>query len=217
MIIYIAQIWNQQLTENKDPTIILPIVIYHGETTFQYKKIIDFFENIDDDLKQFIPNFEYLVTDLNEFSEEELIMFNLGILLSTFLVFKHKRDWNFVHEQVQVLFNYERHEYEEFVLNRFSIAFFSYLWIAYDITEEQWNKFQKNIPTNLNDTAMSFYDTIIQKGEVRGEARGETKTTTKFTIQVIQQFPDWSDEQVAKLVDVTVEFVQNIRKDLEEK
>jgi len=43
------------------------------------------------------------------------------------------------------------------------------------------------------------------------------KTTHTIAIKMIQKFPDWNDAEVAGLVGVTVEYVQQVRRELTKK
>jgi len=211
---YILEIWDRQISQKEDLTIVLPIVVYHGEDKFSYRPIPSLFKNVDEKLMRFIPNFDFLVTDLEQFSEETLLKMQLGFLLSTFLVFKHKRGWDFVIEHADWLFSYEKKEYDNFLIDRFTKAFFAYIWVVNKVEEEAWEDLKQKLPSNLKDKAMNFYDFIVQKGEKRGEKRAKLEKDKIFVTRLLKKFPEWSDEEIASLVLVKVNFVKEIRESL---
>lgn len=52
------------------------------------------------------------------------------------------------------------------------------------------------------------------EGLAEGLAEGKKEQQREFTIRTLRTFPDWSDEQVAGLVGVPMEFVRQIREEL---
>jgi len=72
---YIGQIWTY-LTEQKDwhplPRI-MPLVVYHGKQKWNIStNFNDFFQESDDSLASYFPNFEYSLIDLNTVPDENL-------------------------------------------------------------------------------------------------------------------------------------------------
>jgi hypothetical protein len=77
----------------------------------------------------------------------------------------------------------------------------------------------------LPDTERSWVDQIPeifgekykQEGREEGRQEASLALNKSFTIKTIQKFPKLTDAEVADLVGVTVEYVQQIRRGLEEK
>ena len=61
---YIAGHLEKQIKDKEKLTIVIPIIIYHGEENWKVRSFYDYFEGIDDILKQYIPNFNYQLTNL---------------------------------------------------------------------------------------------------------------------------------------------------------
>lgn len=72
MLKYMLLMWEKQLLQNKEMMPIIPIVFYHGRDNWKIKSIMDFFPNIDEDLKSFIPQMDFLFKSLNKYSDQEI-------------------------------------------------------------------------------------------------------------------------------------------------
>ena len=51
---------------------IIPIVVYHGAQGWKQKAFSSYFPGLPKDWAAFIPNFHYLLTDLNRIAPEEI-------------------------------------------------------------------------------------------------------------------------------------------------
>ena len=87
---YMTAIWAKQQENKKTLTPIIPIIFYHGEKDWVYHSFEDLFPKFDDDLRPFLPEFNYHLTDLSNYSDEELKN-PIVIRLSGFLFFQHNR------------------------------------------------------------------------------------------------------------------------------
>ena len=83
--------------EQKQPfTLIIPIILYHGNEQWTKKTFSDYFQLPDKNLQRYIPNFEYILNDLSKYSDEEILKLEVGVLMTTLLLFKHKGDKDFL-------------------------------------------------------------------------------------------------------------------------
>jgi len=88
---YMLRIWElhrKQHPKKKFLPIILPLVLYHGRTTWQIPKNFGaLFDNNDKALKQYSPNFQFILHDFSHFSDEEIR--GQAIARVTMLAFKY--------------------------------------------------------------------------------------------------------------------------------
>jgi uncharacterized membrane protein len=91
---YILNRLTQQAKEKgrKKLTLILPFVIAHADQRWKEKPLWAYFDLPSKDFSKFIPNFEYLLTDLFQETDESIEGMTAGMLVSTFLLFKHRGD-----------------------------------------------------------------------------------------------------------------------------
>lgn len=75
---YMIKIWETKIKKEKtyELPVIIPLVIYHGRDSWNIKtslgQIIKGYEKLSDDIKKYIPNFEYLLYDLSRYTDEEI-------------------------------------------------------------------------------------------------------------------------------------------------
>ena len=65
-------IWDISLKQKEKLPVVIPIIIYHGIEKWKVKPLHSYFDNIDEDLMPFIPNFAYILSDLSMYSNEEI-------------------------------------------------------------------------------------------------------------------------------------------------
>ncbi len=51
---------------------VIPVILYHGKEKWKVRRFEEYFEDIDKILYRFIPSFEYMLTDLSAYSNEEI-------------------------------------------------------------------------------------------------------------------------------------------------
>jgi len=66
---YKMGIWDEDFKNNRRPTQVIAIVLYHGKKPWKRKTMYDYFPKDFPLLRQTIPNFEFFVVDLNDFSD----------------------------------------------------------------------------------------------------------------------------------------------------
>lgn len=75
---YIIKIWEQKLKKEgqKKLPLIIPMVIYHGESKWNLAKelldIIDGKEELTEEIIKYIPNYKYILYDLSPYGKEEI-------------------------------------------------------------------------------------------------------------------------------------------------
>ncbi len=101
---YISLGWQQQLKEKEAPTLIIPIVFYHGKTAWKYVSLTEIL-GIDESLavfKRYIPAFEYAKLDLQQASDEQILysLFQNALIKFMSLLFKHYHEKAYVVSQL---------------------------------------------------------------------------------------------------------------------
>lgn len=89
---YMLNIWEKDLEDNKVPKPIIPIVFYHGKQKWKSKAFSASFGKAGKVFEQFIPQFDYHLTDLSEFSDDFILNLKRGFLVNSLLLMKHKND-----------------------------------------------------------------------------------------------------------------------------
>jgi putative YhgA-like transposase len=86
-----VEIWESKIKDEKSSSlpIIIPLVIYHGRERWNIRttlgEMIEGYENLTDDIKAFIPNYEYLLYDISRYRDEDIKgIAQLRIILTIF-------------------------------------------------------------------------------------------------------------------------------------
>ena len=75
---YMIEIWETKTNkeEEKELPIIIPLVIHHGRSNWRVPSnlgtMLDGYEQLPEDLKMYVPNFEYLLYDLSIYDYEDI-------------------------------------------------------------------------------------------------------------------------------------------------
>lgn len=93
---YFLGLWNQNIKQQVKPVFIIPIVFYHGKTTWHYQRMQDYFSDIPTPLLRYLPMFDYDLIDLSAMKDHQIEDFKNGFLaVSTFLL-KHRHQQNYI-------------------------------------------------------------------------------------------------------------------------
>ena len=94
---YMQSIWDTQLKQEQKLTPVFPIVFYHGRQKWTKKNFKDYFDEVDDKIKDLLPCFDYELVDISTLSDEEIFNLYKNIELRTsILLLKNIFDKHFV-------------------------------------------------------------------------------------------------------------------------
>ena len=102
---YMLNIWEQRIKEGLPLFPIIPMIIYHGKETWKMKSVEEYFEGeIGQELRNFIPSFDYLLTNLKEDSQANIrTRFQELSLQMGFLLMKWVRDTALLDKMEEIL------------------------------------------------------------------------------------------------------------------
>ncbi len=69
---YMLRIWELQIKQNEKLTPIIPILFYHGKKKWDNKGFEKYFGELDNEIQNFIPKFDYELIDTSSYSDNEL-------------------------------------------------------------------------------------------------------------------------------------------------
>jgi predicted transposase/invertase (TIGR01784 family) len=92
LIQYILNIWKEEQKQNRKLSIVIPIIIHHGNKKWKYRSLRSYFKGIHPSLLKFVPEFEYLLFSLNDSPDEKLINLQNIVLGMTTMLMKHSHD-----------------------------------------------------------------------------------------------------------------------------
>ena len=173
---YMTVTWDEQRKKNVPLTPIIPVVIYHGfsswniTTHFQGQ-----FQNIGESIKPYIPEFNYVLVDLTQIPNEEIEQkakatpFLMASLLLMKLVALHD-----IEEITKITVIISLSEEERIIL-------ILYLFYTLDVDQDTMQRIVKEL--GGEELMPSLAEKLIKQGEERGKIEGEKRGEIKGTIK----------------------------------
>lgn len=145
---------------------VIPIVIYHGEEKWKIRPASSYFEGMDELLKPFVPEFEYLLNDLSDHSEEELLEMDGSWVKRAFLALKAVKRKPTL-KGLSVIFQGLTEQEVNELFSNYIHRIFVYLLqskISKDIIMRAIDK----VDSPAKEQVLTAYDQILQEGEAKG-------------------------------------------------
>jgi predicted transposase/invertase (TIGR01784 family) len=160
---YMNNVWHEEQKQNKDLSVIISTVIYHGTTAWKKKSMIAYFGNPHVSLHQFIPQFDYLLFSLNDIEDFQIDNFKNDLLSMTAMLMKHSRDAadNFQSLQpflVKKLNALDANHQDDFIKTTFR-----YIEDGINLTQNKLSPIFTQVSNNVNNIAMTIADEIREE------------------------------------------------------
>jgi hypothetical protein len=81
----------------------IPILFYHGEAPWDYESINDKFTALDEELKMYLPRFDYLFHNHQATQDEEIKQAPNPKLTAALIAMKHFHEQDYLLQQMQFL------------------------------------------------------------------------------------------------------------------
>lgn len=157
---YMNNVWLEEQKQNKELSVVISTVIYHGETVWKKLSMIAYFGNPHESLHQFIPQFDYLLFSLNEIEDYQIENFKSDLLGVTTMLMKHSRDKtnNFLSLTpflVNKLNALDVAHQDDFIKTTFR-----YIEEGINLTQNKLSPIFTQVSQNVNNIAMTIADEI---------------------------------------------------------
>jgi Putative transposase, YhgA-like len=198
---YAVSIMNQNYDEKTDTTIgVIPIVFNQFGKTRVPQTFRSLFKNLPANITRFFIDFDYLMTDLPDFSDEMIGAFDkYGTLRATFLAMKYVRNKTFLIDHFEEIFLFLEKHPQKLDLRDQLIA---YLLGNSDITARDLENMLKNIFSPIIQkevmmTGTGMLATAAREAEIR--TRKEEKLLAQTALQAAVQAAAQAAAQVQTL------------------
>jgi predicted transposase/invertase (TIGR01784 family) len=165
---YMLETWEEQLKQKKALTLIIPIIIYQGKENWNVRDLNEYFGTpIPQAFQRYLPHFDYHFTSVRGLPDEEILALGRSLLVNTFLLMKYIWEPDFILNNPRLVFM------DLELLGSppsFLRSMLEYLFKNSEFAEQKVERFFKELPKALNETAMSTYDMILEKGRKQVEA-----------------------------------------------
>ena len=221
---YIVNSWDNDLAQNRKPRIVVPIILYHGKQKWKVKNINNYFDvTPDSPFFQYLPKFDYHLTDLSHYSDKEILNLSGNFLINGLILLKHKRDREYLLKNIEIVFiHIELYQDEEG--KSFVKSMFIYIFDAFGLTQQLINELIEEIKKTkpmAHITFDKFMETKRKEGEVIGikkEKENSRKKQIAAQIAVIEnilrKFPNLTNLEIAQIAQADVQMVLKIREQI---
>ncbi|MCL4727218.1 MAG: Rpn family recombination-promoting nuclease/putative transposase [Candidatus Kuenenia stuttgartiensis] len=174
---YLLKIWEANSKQMQRLIPVIPVILYHGKDTWKARRFRDYFEGIDEEFLRFIPEFEYLLTDLSFYSNEEIKdkVFRRVSLQITMLLMRNIYNDKILGDKLKAFFEIGKQYFEEGEGLKFLESVIRYLYYASDIEEERVIDTLKEISEEGGRLSMTIAARLIEKGKMAGRAEGKVE------------------------------------------
>ncbi|MEA3495605.1 MAG: Rpn family recombination-promoting nuclease/putative transposase [Bacteroidota bacterium] len=199
---YMLKVWEIQIKQNQELTLIIPIIFYHGKSKWTNKPFDTYFKGLDDTLQNFIPKFDYQLIDTSKFTNEEIInlfeslQLQIGILVMKNIFNEQKilQETNKIFANLNQLLQTERGE-------QFFETIVAYLLYATGIDAK---KYAENMKTISQKAEKKFVSTAM-----RLETSGIEKGIRKVAFSMIQE--NYTNKEIIKLTGLNEKQIEYLR------
>ena len=168
-------------TADMEIPIIIPLVVYHNKDNWNVKRtlgeMIPNFDSLPDNVKKYIPDFEYMLSDLSNPEDEEV---NLEEEYSIIIRILNRTRYATKDEIIEVftrsimLFTKTK---DKDMVRRYVTESTTYiLGIRDDITEKELIEVAEKISEEGGELVMTAAERLREEGEVRGEIKSMRKS-----------------------------------------
>jgi len=171
---------------------------------------------VDNEWRQFIPDFDYIYNNLGEISDEKLEVLNNKFLVASLLTLKHSFQKDWLEFNARRILNLTEHTQENLQKN-----LIVYLFVNSGLEEDKILELLESFSYTLKETVMNTLEIFEKKGRDEGLELGIEKGvkigTEKTRMEIVSnliRISTLTDEQIASASDVTTDFVAKIRKEI---
>jgi predicted transposase/invertase (TIGR01784 family) len=209
---YIGNIHLEYEKQGHPLPMVVPILLYHGETPIKYETPQGLFPNAPSWLLEYVPTFRYILINVQQMDKAEIAAIEDILLQKFFLVLKNSRNERFL----------ATYWIETFIFadeNRLDVVLFNQVTMIYlSATSTIYRKKLDNMDTGLPQeeavAIKSYLFDLYDEGMEKGIAKGMEKGMKKLLAAFIRNNPSATDADIAKSHDVPVAWVKKIREQL---
>ena len=201
--------WKMQIAAEQKPVPIIPIVFYHGKEEWIYESFDSYFGTVEPEMLRFLPCFDYILVNLQNFSDERIKQLRSVFLQKAFLSFKHYWDKNYLQLHiVELLFTgYDSIKKEQ--TTSFIRIMGVYLTAISGVSRKEVIEQAKKSKNNLKPEAMSIIEEFVNEGIEKGIEKGIEIAIIRLHIKGVsaENIADYMDYPLSDVKQIIVNYL----------
>lgn len=200
-----------QKQKEEELKVVIPIIVYHGERKWKKKKFKEYFKCIDELLSSFIPDFQYVLIDLTNYSDDDIKnkIFKRVTTKIACLLFKNIYDEQKLRSHLKEFLKIGKLYFEEEKGLKFLESVIKYIYSTTDIPTEEMVNVVKQISYEGGERAMTTAMRLMNEGKEKWMNEGIKNTKKKMVINLFKN-EHLPLEKIARFVDVDMDFVKKV-------
>ena len=185
---YQLKVLETNIKQNEKLILAIPVIIYHGKEKWEIRKFEDYFEGLDVLYHRFIPSFDYLLTDLSAYSNEEIKekAFQKVSLAIPLLLMKNIFDETELTKNIKGILEIGKNYLEQEEGLKFLEGVIRYLSAA-EIEPEKVINTIKEISEEGGELLMTMASRLIERGMEKGRIEGIERGMEKGRIEGVKE------------------------------
>lgn len=197
---YMAEIWETKMKKEEvsELPIVIPLVVYHGESKWRFPLhlggFLNGFEEMPQHVKEYLPNFHYLLYDLSDYSDEEIKgNAQLRIMLKLLRDVFTKSNEEFLQSFYEAIQALQEVEDKQKGIEFFEITLRYVFNAVRDLTKKDMEQIVQQIETTFpegSEVAMTLADILREEGMQEGLQKGRKEGVQALSKIALQQLTD---------------------------
>ena len=188
---------------------VVPLIVYHGKKSWEHKRFDEYFEGMDKDLAQFLPKFDYLLTDLSCFSDEEIVQLFERVSVQIGLrIMKNIFHAKLLEQKMSNIFQKLDQLFQTDSGRELFVSMMHYLMSNADKGKEKIIKTINEISEKGGELIMTIAMQWKQEGKIEGKIDNQKELVLRFFVD-----KGFTIEEVADLLEVEEDFVRETLKE----
>ena len=219
---YMLKIWEEKYdkTKNKIP-IIIPIVVYHGETIWNIEtnliNLIEGIKDIPEEIKRYIPSYEYEIYDFSPKSKAKIAGEAYTRLVIEVMRSAFEKDKGRFYKAFKLMVELtNKMQDKEKADEVFEICLKYLLDTKDDIEIEEMEKVAKEESVERGELIMSIAEKLREEGIEKGIEKGKLEGEKELVLEILnQRFGEkFNKELEGKIKKANEEVINKIKKNI---
>ncbi|MEK7257196.1 MAG: Rpn family recombination-promoting nuclease/putative transposase [Bacteroidota bacterium] len=220
---YIREKWRLDRKQKKKHTPILCILLYHGKEPWEYKPMSNSIKGMDKLLACYNPLFDFILVNLNDYSDEFILQLEAMFLVNALLLLKHSGDASYIRQNFERIFAFSE-EYEKTDDGKkFVATLLVFIERTTDISANEIIQLSEQSPKIKRTVMKSFnvWDLARQEGKLEGKVEGKLEGielgVNQKEFDLIRKWSamGFTPEYIAELGDIPLQKVKEVIASLE--
>lgn len=212
---YMIEIWESKIKKENtnELPIIIPLLIYHDKEQWNVKtklsEMITGYDELPEDIRKYIPDYEYLVYDLTKYKDEDIKLESMTRIILKIMRDVRYADKNKIIDVLEEGFKLLDEVIEKDTITHYIESCLRYiLSVRNDIDKDEMVRIAAQISVEGSELVMTIAEQLRQEGREEGRQEEITKVVKNAIIKGMEV------EDIVELTGLTKKEIDKVRKSM---